>query len=782
LAEQIPDPLRGEESYRLLVNAVDDYAIYMLTVDGNVHTWNAGAQRFKGYQAHEIIGRHFSTFYTEEDRATALPQRALQTAIEQGRFESEGWRVRKDGTRFWASVVIDPIRDPSGRVIGFAKITRDITERRKAQQALLESERSFRMLVQGVRDYAIYMLSPQGIITNWNVGAERIKGYRGEEVIGTHFSRFYTEPDRAAGMPQRSLDTAATEGKFESEGWRVRKDGSRFMAHVLVDAIRDETGALVGFAKITRDITERQKAAELLEQTRAKLYQSQKIEAVGKLTGGVAHDFNNVLQIIGGNLELLKRSVAGDPVASDRLMTAVEAVERGARLSSQLLAFARRQPLQPMAVNLGRLLRGMDDLLRRALGESIEVETVVAGGLWNTLIDPNQLENVILNVAINARDAMSGSGKLTLELGNSMLDDMYAAANPDVTAGQYVVLAITDTGSGMTPDVLERAFDPFFTTKPEGVGTGLGLSMAHGFVKQSGGHIKIYSEPGHGTTVRIYLPRSLEAEATMPVRAAGPVTGGSETILVVEDDPAVQATVVELLAELGYRVLRAADAQAALHIIESGTHIDLLFSDVVMPGPVRSPDMAKKAKQMLPALEVLFTSGYTQNAIVHGGRLDPGVELLSKPYRREDLAIKIRRLLDRVPRTPGRHQNTAPVQAADGGATKILVVEDNEDFRTLLCEMLRMLGAAPHSVGSAEDALVSVTSDPVDMVISDVGLPGMSGVDMTKKLRQTHPDLPVILSTGYDVSSSLPPDLKITVLSKPYSMTQLAQALKDAAR
>jgi PAS domain S-box-containing protein len=666
-----------------------------------------------------------------------------------------------------------------------------------ADQSLtpLSNEQSFQLLVEAVTDYAIYMLSPEGNITNWNPGAERIKGYTAEQVVGTHFSRFYTEEDRAAGMPAQSLHTAVTQGKYENEGWRVRRDGTRFMASIVIDPIYDDDGKLIGFAKITRDITERQKAAELLEQTRARLYQSQKIEAVGKLTGGVAHDFNNVLQIISGNLELLKRSVAGDAIASNRLQTAVEAVERGARLSAQLLAFARRQPLQPLAINLGRLLRGMDDLLRRALGESIEIETVVAGGLWSTLIDPNQLENVILNIAINARDAMRGAGKLTLELGNAMLDDLYAASNPEATPGQYVVLAITDTGSGMTPAVMERAFDPFFTTKPEGVGTGLGLSMAHGFIKQSGGHIKIYSEPGHGTTIRIYLPRSHEAEENMPVRMAGPVSGGSETILVVEDDLAVQATVVDQLVDLGYHVLRAGNAQSALHIIQSGVQIDLLFSDVVMPGPIRSPELAKQAKQFLPQIAVLFTSGYTQNAIVHGGRLDPGVELLSKPYRREDLALKIRRLLEKgkpaakvenSAANPATHSGTGSAAnsstAAPARRTNILVVEDNEDFRTLLCEMLRMLGNTVQSAASAEEALAAIEeSAPMDLVISDIGLPGISGVDLIKKLLEARPGVRAILSTGYDVPTSLSPDLKVTVLSKPYNMTQLAQALKDAA-
>ena len=387
--------------------------------------------------------------------------------------------------------------------------------------------------------------------------------------------------------------------------------------------------------------------AQALERERVEevLRQSQKMEAVGKLTGGIAHDFNNLLQVIGGNLQLLANDVAGSERAERRLGNAMAGVARGSKLASQLLAFGRRQPLAPKVVNLGRFMRGLDDLLRRALGGGVEIETVASGGLWNTLIDPNQAENAILNLAINARDAMNGHGRLTLEAGNADLTDDYALRHADVVAGQYVMLAVTDTGCGMSEDVRDRAFEPFFTTKQDGQGTGLGLSMVYGFVKQSGGHVKIYSEPSQGTTVRLYLPRAHGAEDAMPEIEAIPVAGGTETILVVEDDEGVRETVVELLSELGYRVLRAKDAQSALAIVESGVTIHLLFTDVVMPGPLRSPELARKARGRLPGLAVLFTSGYTENAIVHSGRLDPGIELLSKPYPREALARKIRQLL-----------------------------------------------------------------------------------------------------------------------------------------
>ena len=377
----------------------------------------------------------------------------------------------------------------------------------------------------------------------------------------------------------------------------------------------------------------------------AMLAQAQKMEAVGNLTGGVAHDFNNLLQVVSGNLELIGREAALTEKGRGRLANAMSGVAGGSQLASQLLAFGRRQALAPKPIHVGRLIRGMDDLLRRSIGEAIEVETVIAGGLWNTFADPANVETSILNLAINARDAMDGAGRLTIEAGNAFLDDAYAAGHSDVAAGQYVVISVTDTGAGIPAEVAAKVFEPFFSTKPVGKGTGLGLSMVYGFVKQSGGHVKIYSEVGSGTTVKIYLPRSTKAEdATLPDDTR-PVVGGTETILVVEDDDAVRDTVVGLLAELGYQVLKAPDAQSALSIVESGASIDLLFTDVVMPGSLKSADLARKAKQRLPGLAVLFTSGYTENAIVHGGRLDPGVELLSKPYTRDMLARKLRQLL-----------------------------------------------------------------------------------------------------------------------------------------
>jgi len=401
-------------------------------------------------------------------------------------------------------------------------------------------------------------------------------------------------------------------------------------------------GEFAGYFGSCIDISDR---TEIEKQLR----QAQKMEAIGQLTGGVAHDFNNLLQVISGNLQLLAKDISPEGQPQRRLQNAMAAVTRGSKLAAQLLSFARRQSLEPRALNLGRIIRGMDDLLRRALGEAIEIETVIAGGLWNTFVDPTQIETALLNLAVNARDAMGGRGKLTIEAGNARLDDHYAAKHVEVNAGQYVMVAVTDTGCGMPPEVAERVFDPFFTTKAPGEGTGLGLSMVHGFVKQSGGHIKIYSELGHGTTVRVYLPRSRLREDEQIEVAGGLVVGGSEAILLVEDDENVRAVTAEMLSDLGYRVLRARNADAAMIVIESGASIDLLFTDVVMPGALGARELARQAQLRLPALRVLFTSGYTDNAIAHGGRLDDGVELLSKPYTQEELARKLRKVLAAAP-------------------------------------------------------------------------------------------------------------------------------------
>ena len=365
-----PESLSEQQRFQLLINSITDYAIYMLDPSGRITTWNPGAQRFKGYVADEILGQHFSLFFTPEDRESGLPERALHEALAEGRFEAEGWRVRKDGTRFWANAVLDPIFDTDGTHVGFAKITRDITAKREHERALFESEQRFRLLIQGVRDYALYMLDTEGHVSNWNSGAESIKGYSADEIIGQHFSRFYTEEDRARGEPQFALETALREGKYEREAWRVRKDGTLFFASVVLDPIFDENGKHVGFAKITRDITERKKAQDELEEARTSLFQSQKLQALGELTGGIAHDFNNLMTVVAGSADfLLRKPDLPDAKRRQYLEAIAETAERATMLTNHLLAFGRRQPIKPEVFDLNLRLDAVAEVLERSLGK-----------------------------------------------------------------------------------------------------------------------------------------------------------------------------------------------------------------------------------------------------------------------------------------------------------------------------------------------------------------------------------------------------------------------------
>jgi PAS domain S-box-containing protein len=629
--------------FQLLVDAVTDYAIYMLDPTGVVVSWNAGAQRFKGYVESEILGTHFSRFYTEEDLATELPRRALETAAREGKFEAEGWRVRKDGTHFWAHVVIDPIRDARGNLLGYAKITRDLTERKKTQQALRESEERFRLLVQGVTDYAIYMLDPQGHVTNWNAGAQRIKGYAESEILGCHFSQFYTDEDLATELPRRALETAAREGKFEAEGWRLRKDGTRFWASVVIDPIRNDRGELIGFAKITRDITERRHAQEALEHAQAALFQAQKMEAVGQLTGGVAHDFNNLLTIIVNNLDLLTRN-AREPRDVKLIESAQRAAERGAKLTQQLLAFSRRQPLQPDTHNPNTLIEGFESVLRRACGEMIRLQLSLAPRIRWVSVDAPQFESALLNLIVNARDAMPNGGSLKIMTGNVTLSEMDSTSS-DLPPGQYASIAVQDTGTGMTPEIVNRVFEPFFTTKEIGKGTGLGLSQVYGFVTQSGGHIKVDSTPGQGTRVTMLLPAQETGIETSEEEdeTERPARDSAGTVLIVEDEPAVLEVASDIFDSLGYDVVTATDANEAIKVLDGNLSIDVLFSDVIMPNGMNGVELSRKAREMRPDLKILLASGYPMSALPSEG-LGAGVSFISKPYRWTELAEKLRGL------------------------------------------------------------------------------------------------------------------------------------------
>jgi PAS domain S-box-containing protein len=645
--EGIPHQRRLE----LLVDAVVDYALYLLNPNGEIVSWNPGARRLKGYEAKEVIGSRFHNFFTPEDQAQGFPDHALAIAARTGRFESEGWRIRKDGSRFWALAVIDAIRGDDGELLGFVKITRDMTERREAERRMLESETRFRQLVQGVIDYAIFHLDPEGIISTWNAGAERIKGYAANEIIGSHFSRFYTAEDREAGVPREALATAKAKGKFEAEGWRVRKDGSRFWASVVIDAIRNDAGELLGFAKITRDITERMETQRTLRETQEQLAASQKMDAVGQLTGGIAHDFNNLMMVVLGNLETAQRNAreTGNSNLQRALSNATRGAQRASSLTQRLLAFSRRAALNPKPLDVNKFMVGAVEFLGRALGETVEIETVGSAGLWTVEVDADQLEVALLNLAINARDAMPGGGKLTVEAANAILDREYCKMNLEVSPGQYVMVSVSDTGCGMNTETVSRAFEPFFTTKEVGHGTGLGLSQVYGFVKQSGGHVRIYSEVGHGTTVKIYLPRFFGRD-TADQLIEGELLGqgeGGETILVVEDDDDVRAYLTDVLRGLDYGVVAASNGTIALDILaRDNLRIDLMLTDVVMPG-MTGRELARKMETLRPELRVVYMTGYSRNAVTHHGRLDPNLEVLHKPITQSDLAMRIREVLDR---------------------------------------------------------------------------------------------------------------------------------------
>jgi PAS domain S-box-containing protein len=624
-------PISTSDPFRLLVQSIVDYAIYMLDPKGFVTSWNSGAERIKGFQTEEIVGQHFSKFYTEEDRAAGLPKKVLDTARKEGKYEGEGWRVRKDGTRFWASVVVDRINDDKGKLIGFAKITRDMTDKREAQQALLEVERRFRLLVQGVTDYAIFMLDPEGRVANWNAGAQRIKGYKPAEIIGEHFSRFYSNEDLDSGVPARALETARETGRYESEGWRVRKDGSRFWASVVLDAIREDDGRLIGFAKITRDMTEKREAQLRLEESREQLFRAQKMEALGQLTGGLAHDFNNLLTAILGACELGLRNVND----SDKVKRMLEGVrgsaQRGANLTKQLLAFARAQPLEIRQIDLKQFFADVATLVRPSLRSDIEVVTEISDQLWPIDADAGALELSLLNLAFNARDAMKEGGTLRISAHNEVLK-----GSPDGLKGEHVVLTVSDTGSGMSREVMERVFEPFFTTKSFGEGTGLGLSQVFGFAKQIGGAVQVDSEPGKGSTFTLYLPASHGAGSAQSLNGAAQLG----RVLIVEDDAFVAELAADMFGELGFESMISHSAKEALERLAGGDKPKLVFTDVVMPGGITGIELARKLRERFPELPILLTTGYSEQVNV-----TDGFPVLQKPYQLSTLATAIGSLL-----------------------------------------------------------------------------------------------------------------------------------------
>lgn len=780
----------------------------------------------------DIVGRSlFVAFPSDPDSPSHLQLRgSLERAVRENaidhlpllRYDIE--RGGKVEQAYW-SATHTPLAGPDGGCAYVLQHTTDVTElhrlramaqsmsggtdtlesgiykRAEAVQAvndqLGQEVRQLKLLFEQAPGFMAILWGPQHIFTMANASYEQIVG--GRDVTGMTVAEALPEVVEQGFVDL--LDKVYHEGEAYI-GRRMPIQLAQGKAGAMVDRYLDfiyqpilgldhsVSGIFVQGHDVTEEVLAAERLKELNDSLEARvaqaiserrdvevaLLQAQKMESLGKLTGGVAHDFNNLLQVISGNIQLLYKDLDSQPAAKKRLDNAMAGVERGAKLAGQLLAFGRRQPLEPKAINVGRLVNGMGDMLRRVLGEEIEVETMVSGGLWNTLVDPNRIENALLNLAINSRDAMPDSGKLTIEVGNAFLDADYASQHEEVTPGQYVVIAVTDTGAGIPAEVLDKVFEPFFTTKAEGQGSGLGLSMVYGFIKQSGGHVKIYSEPGEGTTVRLYLPRTHEMEDAVRASDTGPVAGGTETILVVEDDDAVRSTVVDMLSELGYSILKAADTSSALAIVESGAPIDLLFTDVVMPGSLKSPELARRAKKAIPQLAVLFTSGYTENSIVHGGRLDAGVELLSKPYTRNTLARRIRQVL--AARAAASEQ-----EAAIEVETKpvALVVEDDPLIRMTTADMVSEFGYTVIESASAENALEVLGSEAIDLLVTDVGLGGMSGLELAWTVHRDYPHVGIVVATGHSVEADeLAPGA--IVLSKPFDDNRIRDALERAGR
>jgi PAS domain S-box-containing protein len=642
-------------------------AIYTTDAAGRITFFNQAAVDFSG-RLPEIGSDQWCVtwrLYWPDGRPMAHDECPMARALKEDRPIRGGEAIaeRPDGMRVPFMAYPTPLHDASGKLVGAVNMLIDLTSRKEADEVMLrlnetleqrveartreladaltelrESERRFRLLVDGVTDYAIFLLDPEGIITNWNAGAERIKGYRAEEIIGQHFSRFYTSEDQDNGLPHRALTIAARDGKFEAEGWRVRKDGSRFWANVVIDAIHDGAGILIGFAKITRDMTELRALDE-------QLHQAQKMEAVGQLTNGVAHDFNNLLATIIPNLELALHQVKEERVLR-YLGNAMHAAERGGKLTNQLLTFSRRNDLVTEPVDVNHLISETCNMLPRTIGPTITIETVLDGGLWPAMTEASQLELAILNLAINARDAMPAGGILTISTtkvargGRSRL--------PHVDPGDYVMISVGDTGTGMSEEVRNRAFEPFFTTKEAGKGTGLGLSMVYGFAKQSGGTVAIDSEIGNGTTIRIYLPRAqhrlggTEEAVYQSQRNAGPPS----RILVVDDDSAVRTVTATLVRTFGHEVIESANGEAALDVLERDRQFDLLIVDLAMPN-MHGGEFAASAERLIPGVPTLFVTGYPEG---HRVRDMTEAHMLKKPFRRAELAKKLRHILWRAGR------------------------------------------------------------------------------------------------------------------------------------
>ena len=681
----------------------------------------------------------------------------------------------------------------------FTVLFLDISARKATEEALRDSESRFRLLAQSMPNQ-VWTANREGNLDWFNDRVYAYAGVKAPSLDGDGWGSIVHPDDLARVLPIWQA-CVASGAQYVTEFRLRRHDGVYRWFNARAEPIRGPAGGIERWIGNNSDI-EQQKAAEAtiasfaatlearveertaeLVKTQEALRQGLKMEAIGSLTGGIAHDFNNLLQVVSGNLQLLSGDVVGMEGAERRIANAMAGTQRGVKLTAQLLAFARKQPLAPQAIAPATLLGGMHDLLRSTLGEEIALETRIADELWNIHVDPNNLENAILNLVINARDAMSGHGRLTIDVAN-LAHDSNPPDVPDLKPGQYVRLTVSDVGAGIPPELIEHVFEPFFTTKTQASGTGLGLSMVYGFVKQSGGQIRLRSAVGQGTTIELYFPRTLRTPDITSQSVLTAPLGGHETVLVVEDDDDVRMAVVDLLRNLGYRVQHAADAQSALTVLEGGVAIDLLLTDVVMPGPLRSTELAHRAKALLPRLAVLFTSGYAENAIVHGGRLDEGVQLLSKPFTHNMLARRVRSALAtaRQADLPQRNPSMNPARTQESTMRtlppqRILLCEDEELIRMLLADTLARKGHHVVEASSARQALQS-DLDAIDVLITDIGLPDGSGADLALAVRARRPNLPVIYATGH-VDHGLSLDAHSAAVIKPYGAEQLFEAMKQ---
>lgn len=788
----------------------------------------------------DVVGRHFFDAFpamADDDQAACL-RRSIERARDERRSSDIAllrYGVTTDDStgivpeRYW-SVTHTPIFDAEGRLRYVLQHSQDVTAFREARvaadpraeagvlrrvtavqhanEALSQQCQRLLTLFRQAPGFMCVLEGETFIVRMANAGFEALIGRRAvadrplAEVLPELESQGYLdvarrvfrsgEAFRGRGMPVRLVAADGTarlryvdflvqpihedddegapivglavSGYDVSPHWETRRDLSRHRAR-LEELVRERTAEIERLARERREVD-------------AARNTSQRLEAIGKLTGGVAHDFNNVLQIIRSNLQLVEDRIADDMAADRHLAVAQEGVERGARLAAQLLAFARRQLLDPIVLDLGERLPQLTSLIGSALGAGIEITTRIAPGLWHVRVDPNRLENVLLNLAINARDAMAGRGHLRIEADNIELGDASARAPVELDAGRYVVIVVSDTGCGMTEEVQRHACEPFFTTKPAPQGSGLGLSMAHGFMRQSGGALDLHSEIGVGTTIRLYFPYSDEALTHVEQEVEAAPSDGHETILLVEDEAAVRSSAVEFLRGFGYRVLAAADATQALAILREGAPIDLLFSDVVMPGPVRSDELAAEARRLQPDIAVLFTSGYPEHAIRHGDDLQPPIKLLQKPYRREDLARMVRQVLRR------RALNRAAAGARDTAApapVRVLLVEDNEILRSTTAEYLRELGYEVEGCANGGEALARAGETAFDVLMTDIDLPGMSGLEIVHALRRLQPRIGAVIVSGYVhlLGDNVPADT--LVLAKPFDMSALDRLLRKAA-